>query len=398
MDAIARQPGNDSTTVVIIGAGPTGMTLANMLQRNDVPCIVLERRSREFVENRQRAGIVDARVRRMYEDWGLASVLGGPPDEGLLEVRLDGVPHLIDYATLSGGRYGWLCPQQVLVRGLIATFLAGGGDLRFEVADVALHDLNADRALVTYADTNGAPTTISAQYVAGCDGARGPSRVSFPAGAVATYTFDHEVSWMTLLATSPPPRYPLLSVSDTGYAAQFYRGPTESRYYLQCGSDDGPQQWPAERIWSELRIRLADEDLVDGPITEIGRVDMRSSVCEPMSHGRLFLAGDAAHVTTPMGGKGMNLAVLDAETLAVAISAAVTKGDEDGLREYSAVCLERAWRYQEFSRWMLEMMHDAGDATRVGPFRRALARTRLQALFTDTIAARAFGEMMAGGQ
>ncbi|GIH14427.1 4-hydroxybenzoate 3-monooxygenase [Rugosimonospora africana] len=384
------------TTVVIVGAGPTGLTLANMLQHNDIPCVVLERRSREFVENRHRAGIVDARVRRMYQDWGLADVLGGPPDDGILEFRVDGEAHLVDHATLSGGQYGWLCPQQVLVRGLIARFLAGGGDLRFETADVTPHELTGDRVRVTGTDPSGVTTTFTAPYLAGCDGTRGASRASLPAGAVATYTFDHEVSWLTILATAPPPPHPLLAVSEHGYAAQFYRGPKASRYYLQCRPEDEPADWPAERVWPQLRMRLGDDALPDGPITEIGRVDMRSEVCEPMSYGRLFLAGDAAHVMTPMGGKGMNLAVLDAETLAVAISAAVRDGDESGLRAYSATCLERAWRYQEFSRWMLEMLHDAGDASRVGPFRRRLARTRLAALFTDSTAARVFGEMMAG--
>ncbi|HEY2674797.1 MAG TPA: 4-hydroxybenzoate 3-monooxygenase [Rugosimonospora sp.] len=398
MDESSRTgpPAVERTTVVVIGAGPTGLTLANMLQHNDIPCVVLERRSREFVENRQRAGIVDARVLRMYQEWGLADALGGPPDDGLLEFRVDGVPHLVDHASLGGGRYGWLCPQQVLVRGLIASFLAGGGDLRFDVADVTPHDVTGDRVRVTCTDPSGVPATIDARYLAGCDGARGPSRASLPPGAVTTYTFDHEVSWLTILATTPPPSHPLLAVSEHGYAAQFYRGPQASRYYLQCRPQDEPPDWPAERVWPQLRLRLGDGALPDGPITEIGRVDMRSSMCEPMSYGRLFLAGDAAHVMTPMGGKGMNLAVLDAETLAVAMTAAVRDGDETGLRGYSETCLERAWRYQEFSRWMLEMLHDAGDATAVGPFRRRLARTRLDALFTDSTAARVFGEMMAG--
>jgi p-hydroxybenzoate 3-monooxygenase len=387
---------DELTTVIIVGAGPTGLTLANMLQRHEIPCVVLERRSREYVENRQRAGVVDARARRMYEQWGLAGALGAPADSGVLEIRIDGTPNLIDHGTLSGGLYGWLCPQQVLVRGLIASFLARGGDLRFDVTDLALHDLTEDRARVSFADSTGTPTTITALYVAGCDGARGPSRASLPAGAVTMYEFDHEVRWLTLLATSPPPRYPMMAVSDSGFAAQFYRTPTVSRFYLQCGPGEALSDWPAERVWAQLRVRLGDESLVDGPITEIVHVDMHSSVCEPMTYGRLFLAGDAAHVLSPMGGKGMNLAVLDAEALALAISRAVRDGDESGLGTYSATCLERAWRYQAFSRWMLEITHDAGDSSRVGPFRRRLARTRLAVLFSDSTAARGFCEMMAG--
>jgi p-hydroxybenzoate 3-monooxygenase len=249
---------------------------------------------------------------------------------------------------------------------------------------------------VTYTDGSGTLVALTARYLAGCDGARGVSRASLPPGAVTTYTFDHGVSWMTILATAPPPAHPLLAVSQRGYAAHFYRGPRESRYYLECGAPDQPADWPAERIWRELRARLGDDALADGPITEVRRVDMRSEVCEPMDHARLFLAGDAAHVLTPMGGKGMNLAVLDAETLALAIRAAVRDGDEAGLRGYSAVCLERAWRYQEFSRWMLEMVHHASDPASGGPFRQRLARTRLAALFSGSTSARVFGEMMSG--
>ena len=388
--------GSGATTVVVIGAGPTGLTLANMLQHDGIPCVLLERRDREFVENRQRAGIVDNRVVQMYRDWGLSDALGGPPDDGYLEFRVNGEPHLVNHGVLSGGRYGRLCPQQVLVRGLIASFLAAGGDLRFGAEAVTLHDLAGERPRVTYVDGVGERVSIVGRYVAGCDGARGASRASLPVGAVTTYTHDHQVSWMTILASAPPPPHPLLGVSRHGYAAHFYRGPQASRYYLQCAAPDEPRDWPAMRIWRELRVRLGDEGLVDGPIVEVRRVDMRSEMCEPMSHGSLFLAGDCAHVMTPMGGKGMNLAVLDAETLALAFRAAVRDGDEAGLRGYSDVCLERAWRYQEFSRWMLEMTHDAGDSSRVGTFRQRLALTRLNALFTDSTAARNFGEMMSG--
>jgi p-hydroxybenzoate 3-monooxygenase len=388
--------GSGATTVVVIGAGPTGLSLANMLLHDGIPCVLLERRDREFVENRQRAGIVDNRVVRMYRDWGLSDALGGPPDDGLLEFRVNGESHLVDHGALSGGRYGRLCPQQVLVRGLIASFLAAGGDLRFEADAVTLHDLDGERPQVTYVNTTGERVTITGRYVAGCDGARGVSRASLPADAVTTYTYDHQVSWMTILASAPPPAHPLLAVSRYGYAAHFYRGPQASRYYLQCAAPDEPEDWPAERIWRELRARLGDDGLVDGPIAEVRRVDMRSEMCEPVSYGSLFLAGDAAHVMTPMGGKGMNLAVLDAETLALAFRAAVRDGDKAGLLGYSDVCLERAWRYQEFSRWMLEMTHDAGDASRVGTFRQRLALARLNALFTDSTAARNFGEIMSG--
>ena len=388
--------GSGETTVVVIGAGPTGLTLANMLLHDGIPCVLLERRDREFVENRQRAGIVDYRVVEMYRDWGLSDALGGPPDDGYLEFRVNGERHVVDHGALSGGRYGRLCPQQVLVRGLIAHFLRAGGDLRFEADAVTLHDLDGERPRVTYLDGTGERVTIAGRYVAGCDGARGASRAGLPDGAVTTYTYDHQVSWMTILASAPPPSHPLLAVSRYGYAAHFYRGPQASRYYIQCAALDGPEDWPAERIWRELRARLGDEGLVDGPIAEVRRVDMRSEMCEPMSYGSLFLAGDSAHVMTPMGGKGMNLAVLDAETLALAFRAAVRDGDKAALLGYSDVCLERAWRYQEFSRWMLEMTHDAGDASRVGTFRQRLALTRLNALFTDSTAARNFGQMMSG--
>ncbi|MFG1709012.1 FAD-dependent monooxygenase [Nonomuraea sp. M3C6] len=178
---------------------------------------------------------------------------------------------------------------------------------------------------------------------------------------------------------------------------QFPRGPVASRFYLECAPDDVLDDWTDERIWTQLRLRLGDEGLPTGTITEKAVVEMRSFVSDPMRYGRLFLVGDAAHIITPMGGKGMNLAIADANVLAHALRAAVHDGDDEQLAAYSATCLKRVWNHQEFSRWMTEMTHEAGDDTLAGSFRRQLARARLDRLFTSDLAARAFADMMAGG-
>ncbi|GAA4604293.1 p-hydroxybenzoate 3-monooxygenase [Actinoplanes octamycinicus] len=380
----------DETTVAIIGAGPAGLTLANLLQRSGVDCVVLEARDRAYVENRQRAGIIDHHAGRIFEEYGLADrIVGDGPVETLMEIRTDGVPRFLDTPALAGGRPSRLVPQQMLVRRLIAAFLDGGGDLRFDAADVAVHDLTGPRPRVTYRGGE-----VHAAYLAGCDGFHGVSRRSIPAEALRTYSFDHGIGWFSVLADAPPPRYPLMGVSRHGFAAQFARGPYASRFYLQYQPGEDPRQWTDEHTWAQLRLRLGDPDLVAGPITGREVVDMRSFVAEPMDHGRLFLVGDAAHIITPMGAKGMNLALTDASVLARALTAAVHQGDETGLREYSAVCLRRTWDYQEFSRWYAEMVHEAGDESQ--PFRRRLALARLDRLFTSPAAATAFADLMAG--
>ncbi|MEU1184594.1 4-hydroxybenzoate 3-monooxygenase [Streptomyces sp. NPDC005820] len=387
----------ESTTVVVIGAGPAGMTVANLLRRSGIDCVVLESRSRAYVAQRQRAGIVETRAVRMFDDWGLAErVLGGVPYDGILEFRVDGHRHLVSDSDGSDGPPARLCPQQVLVQKLTTAYLEDGGDLRFEAADVSLHGLTGDRPTVRYRSSDGASHAITCDFVAGCDGDHGVSRTAVPDGALTAYAFDHGIGWLTVLADAPPPAHPLLAVSPQGFAAHFPRGPHASRYYLQCPPDDHPDAWTDTRVWDALRTRLGDRALTSGPITEREIFRLRSLVHDPMHYGRLFLVGDAAHIVSPMGGKGMNLALYDADVFARAVRDSVRGGDDTALRAYSSRCLRRVWNDQEFSHWLTRTLHDAGDATDVGPFHRNLARARLDRLFNSPGAARAFADLMTG--
>ncbi|WP_316784956.1 4-hydroxybenzoate 3-monooxygenase [Streptomyces sasae] len=388
---------SEPTTVVVIGAGPAGLTVANLLRRCGIDCIVLERRSREYVAQRQRAGIVESRAVRMFESWGLADqVLGGPPHDGILEFRVDGESHLVDDSDGSAGPGARLCPQQVLVQKLTTVHLADGGDLRYEVADVSLHDLTGDRPTVRYRSTDGTLHAITCDFIAGCDGDHGVTRTAVPDGVLTAHALDHGIGWLTVLADAPPPAHPLLAISPHGFAAHFPRGPHSSRYYLQCPPDDHPDAWPDHRVWDALRTRLADPALTAGPITDRESFRLRSLVHDPMQYGRLFLVGDAAHIVSPMGGKGMNLALYDADLFARAVRDHIRDHDDTGLRSYSQRCLRRVWNDQEFSHWLTRTVHDAGDDTASGAFLRNLALARLDRLFTSPTVAQAFAELMTG--
>jgi p-hydroxybenzoate 3-monooxygenase len=395
---MTTQATREETSIVIVGGGVAGLTTAMLLRRSGVDCVVLERQSRLHVEQRQRAGLVEYRGVRMFTEWGLGDLLGTFPADNTMEVRIDGEPVFIGGDAHAQEFVGLLTPQQALVRNLVSAFLADGGDLRFEVAGVTLDDLDSRRPVVAYTSADGAAHEIACDLIAGCDGDHGVSRASVPEGVLTAYTRDYGVTWLAILADTPPLRYPSFGIGRRGYAAGFSRGPGTARFYLEVPPSDTPADWPPERIWAQLRERFWLPDLPAGPITETELVRLRSQVFEPMSYGRLYLLGDAAHVISPMGAKGMNLALFDAETFVLAARDYVRSGEEAGLRAYSDTCLDRTWRYQEYADWWSQMFFSrCGDRVAADPYAARVARARL-ARFTvpSSSAALAWGELMTG--
>ncbi|MEU1145049.1 4-hydroxybenzoate 3-monooxygenase [Streptomyces sp. NPDC005863] len=387
-------------TVVVVGAGPAGLTVANILRAASVDCVVLETESREFIEQRPRAGFLEEWAVRALERRGLAGpLLERAQTHTECEFRSAGQRHRFRYAELSGHRH-FVYPQPLLVTDLVRAYADhAGGDIRFGVRDVRLHDIDTDRPAVSYTDpATGERVRIDCAAVAGCDGARGVTRAHLTEGQGAVVARrDYGIGWLALLAEAPPSSdCVVFGLHPRGFAAHMARSPEITRYYLECPPGDDPAGWPDERVWAELHARLAADGappLTEGRIVEKRVLDMHNYVVAPMSRGRLYLAGDAAHLTAPIAAKGMNLALHDALTLGDALVAHARDGDESGLRGYSADCLPRVWQYQEFSQWFADVLHGASSGD---PFEAGVADARLRRLLASSTGAAAFAELYIG--
>ncbi|MFI9029395.1 4-hydroxybenzoate 3-monooxygenase [Streptomyces sp. NPDC053560] len=387
------------TSVVIIGAGPAGLTLANVLRAAGVGCVVLEAESREYIEQRPRAGFIEEWLVNALERHGLADGLRERAErQRTFEFRWGGKRHVVEPGRFSGQSH-FVYPQPLLVTDLVAAYAdAAGGDIRFGVRDVRPAGIDTDRPSVSYTDPEtGARHRIDCAYIAGCDGARSVARAAIPAEELRISRLDYGIGWLALLAEAPPSAEGVVfGLHERGFSAHMARTPEVTRYYLECPPGDDPANWPHDRIWSELRTRLAAtgaQPLSEGRIIEKTVLDMHNYVVEPMGYGRLYLAGESAHLVAPIAAKGMNLAIHDALLLARALIGACTKGDDAGLARYSDACLQKIWQYQEFSQWLSDVMHGASSGDR---FRAGTAEARLRQLFASDAAAAAFGETYLG--
>ncbi|MFF6776770.1 4-hydroxybenzoate 3-monooxygenase [Streptomyces sp. NPDC012637] len=351
------------TTVGIIGGGPSGLLLARLLHQAGIDSVVLESRDRAYVERRQRAGILEQATVDALRAAGAGARLDaeGLPHDGI-ELRHDGRATRIDFPALTGGRRVWVYAQTEVVKDLVALQLAEGGPLHFEAEVTAVEGADTDRPLVRYTH-EGRERILTCDYVVGCDGYHGVTRNAVPETERRTFERTYPYSWLGILAEAPPVYDELIYAhSERGFALASMRSPSVSRLYLQVPNGTDPADWPDERVWDELDARLSLTGdpgwrLTRGTVTQKAVLPMRSSVTEPMRHGRVFLAGDAAHIVPPTGAKGLNLAAADVIVLARAFAHHAKTGSTELLDAYSDTCLRRVWRAEHFSYFMTTTLH-----------------------------------------
>jgi p-hydroxybenzoate 3-monooxygenase len=385
------------TQVGIVGAGPAGLVLSHLLQREGIECVVLEDRSREYVEKRVRAGVLEQGTVDLLTELGLADRLHR---EGLvhhgIELRFDGEGHRIPFEELAEGRAITIYGQQEVVKDLIAARLDAGGPLLFEVDDVSLHGVDADEPSIRFTH-EGVEQELRCDAIAGCDGFHGVCRPSVPEGVLSFNQLDYPFAWLGILAEVAPSTDELIyAPHERGFALHSLRSPELSRLYVQCDPEDSLEDWPDERIWEELHVRLARDDgwtLNEGPLVEKAIAPLRSFVAQPMQYGRLYLAGDAVHIVPATGAKGLNLAVADVQVLGEALATYLNDGDGSQLDAYSDACLRRVWRVQHFSWWMTSMLHRFPDDD---GFQRGLRRAQLEYVCSSRAAAATLAENYVG--
>lgn len=385
------------TEVGIVGAGPAGLLLARLLHRAGVSCVVLESRDRAYTEQRQRAGMLEQGTVDVLRAAGAGERLNREAlEHDGIELRFDRRSHRLDFPALTGGRSVWIYAQTEIVKDLIGLQLKDGPPLVFEAEAVAVTGLDGRLPQVHYRDSAG-EHTLTCDYIAGCDGHHGITRSALPASVARTFERTYPYAWLGVLADAPPSCEVLVYAhSPRGFALHSMRSPTVSRLYLQVPADTDVLAWPDDRIWDELDARFAvdgDWSLTRGPITSKSVLPMRSSVTEPMRHGRLLLAGDAAHIVPPTGAKGLNLAVADVVVLAEALADWKDSGSTALLDAYSDTCLRRVWRAEHFSHFMTTTLHtDPGQS----PFDSRLQLAQLDRVTTSRHAAAELADNYAG--
>jgi p-hydroxybenzoate 3-monooxygenase len=350
-----------------VGAGPAGLMLSHLLHQMGIDSIVVEARSRQYVEDRVRAGVLEQGTADLMAETGVGERL---KREGLIHhgvmFRFGGRTHRFDFDDLAGGRCIIVYPQNKVVADLFDARAAAGGRVITEAEDASVHDFagaesGGARPKIRFRK-GGEAQEIECDFIAGCDGFHGVCRPSIPAGALKLYDRVYPFGWLGILAEAPPSSEELIyAYHERGFALLSMRTPTISRLYVQCRPDEDIREWPDERIWKELHLRLASSDpgwkLTEGKILQKGVTGMRSFVTEPMQHGKLFLAGDAAHIVPPTGAKGLNLAIADVRVLADGLAEFYSNDKKALLENYSAKCLRRVWKVQRFSWWMTSMLH-----------------------------------------
>jgi p-hydroxybenzoate 3-monooxygenase len=384
------------TQVGIVGAGPAGLALAQILHVQGIESVVIEARSRDHVEHRIRAGVLEQPTVDLLTEAGAGERLHR---EGIVhhgvELQFGGERHRIALSDLTGGAVIVIYGQTEVVKDLIRLRLEAGAPLLFEVDNVSLRGTDTLQPVIAFTH-DGRPHELECDVVAGCDGFHGVCRPAIPGGVLHESSREYPFGWLGILADVAPSNDELVYAhSDRGFALLSLRSPALSRLYLQCAPDEDIDLWPDERIWEELQLRLGVPGwtLQEGPILEKGVTGMRSFVAEPMQHGRLFLTGDAAHIVPPTGAKGLNLAIADAAVLAEAITDWFATGSRTGLDGYSDACLRRVWRAQHFSWWMTSMLHllPGGD-----PFDQRLQLSQLRYVTGSQAAATTLAENYVG--
>jgi p-hydroxybenzoate 3-monooxygenase len=384
------------TQVGIVGAGPAGLMLSHLLARAGIDSVIIENQSRAYIEARIRAGVIENWAADLLAETGVGARMlrEGLVHEGI-EIALNGERRRIDFKRLTGRSiivYG----QHEVIKDLIQARLAAGGKIEFEVSETSVHDFDGKAPKIRY-KKNGEAREIACDFIAGCDGFHGICRPSLPKDALTEFERIIPLGWLGILSQSPPPSHELIySYTERGFGLYSMRSPTVSRLYLQCAPDEDLAKWPDDKVWKELKARLGpggDKLLQEGKVLEKSVTAMRSFVVEPMQVGRLYLAGDAAHIVPPTGAKGMNLAIADVLFFSRAFAEFYRSGKTALLEGYSQKCLERVWKAQRFSWWMTSMLHlNPAD----GPSERQRQLAELDYVTTSEEASKSLAENYVG--